>query len=144
MHYGIDKKTNTLVMKLDKGDMVMASIKKMLKETGIKHGIVLQGIGMLKDFEIGFYDGTSHKTTCYPNPCELVSMTGSIAQFEGEVNIHLHGAFADDTGAMIGGHLVDGEVGAIVEMTILITEGLALKRKHNPKTGLNELDITLT
>ncbi len=141
MQYGIEEHGKIMIIKLDKGEWLMESLTKILKEQKIRYGLVLQGIGMLKTCELGYYDGTSHRTKAVTTPYELLSLGGTVAQYEDDYSIHLHVSLGSEDSSVIGGHLKDGEVGVVAEIIIFVLDGLALERKLNPDSNLAELDI---
>ena len=141
MHYGIEEKGRIMVVKLDKGEMLLEALTEALKDAGVKHALVLQGIGMLEGFGLGFFDGEKHVTKIFEEPYELISLGGTVAQVEGEYSIHLHASLGAGDNTVIGGHLTDGRIGAIAEIMLKVLDELKLSRKHNPKTNLAELDI---
>jgi predicted DNA-binding protein with PD1-like motif len=141
MQYGVEEKAETLIIKLDKGEWLMESLTKILTEQDIKHGLVLQGIGMLDDIEIGFYDGQSHRTRTINAPHELITLGGTVAQYEGDYSIHLHVSLGATNGNVVGGHLKDGKVAVVAEIIIQILDDVVLARKLNTDSNLAELDI---
>ena len=48
----------------------------MAQEENIKAGMIVSGIGMLKDPEIGYYTGTGYEQRKLEGVYELVSITG--------------------------------------------------------------------
>ena len=117
---------------------------KAFKEQEIEQALIIQGIGMLVSFEIGYYDGKTHNTRTFTQPFELISLGGSLAMLNGERSLHLHASLAGDNNTVVGGHLVDGKIAAIAEITIYVLDNLKLERKSNPDSGLDELTIKIT
>jgi predicted DNA-binding protein with PD1-like motif len=96
---------------------------------------------MLKTCELGYYDGTEHRTKAVTTPHELLSLGGTVAQYQDDYSIHLHTTLGGEDGNSIGGHLKDGEVGVVAEIFILVLDETILSRKLNPESNLAELDI---
>ena len=129
-----------VALKLDHDEDFYECLNKAIVDFQIKSGYILMGIGMLKDSEIGFFDGTKYLTKHLAEPHELVSMQGSISTKD-EVIIHIHCNLAGPDHKLIGGHLNKGTVNVINEIFIKKVEEIELGRTLNPSTGLKELYI---
>ena len=64
----------------------------VLKKENIVSAVVLSGIGMLKDFEIGYFNTETkqYETALFEKPCELISLSGNITLKDNEIFPHLH------------------------------------------------------
>ncbi|TET91568.1 MAG: DUF296 domain-containing protein [Methanomassiliicoccales archaeon] len=132
---------NLIIAKLDDGENLFESLKEIIEKHGIKNGLVLSGIGMLRNFVLGYYDGSEYQKKEFKDPCELLSLQGSITT-KGETVIHLHTSLADESRNVIGGHLFEAEVCSLNELVIRRLDDVVLSRKLNPATGLKELQIS--
>ena len=132
---------NLIIAKLDDGENLFESLKEIIEKHGIKSGLVLSGIGMLRNFVLGYYDGSEYQKKEFKDPCELLSLHGSITT-EGKIVIHLHTSLADESRNVVGGHLFEAEVCSLNELVIRKLDDIVLSRKSNPVTGLKELDIS--
>jgi predicted DNA-binding protein with PD1-like motif len=122
----------TIVVRLDQGDDVLASISEAIKANRIEDGYVASGIGTLDNcvmhmitttgYPAGEYFGEWHGV-----PLELVSISGIIA----DGLPHLHMVISDKDKA-VAGHLEPGcsilYLGEVVVQEVL---GQSLKRKKN-------------
>jgi predicted DNA-binding protein with PD1-like motif len=108
----------------------------------LKSGIVVFGIGMIKDFELGYYNGNEYEFTAFEEPAELVAMHGTIATVDGRPSIHLHVGVATNDLTMKGGHLNKATVNGMVEMGIIKLTDVEFKRWKNDATGFTELLIS--
>jgi predicted DNA-binding protein with PD1-like motif len=135
----------TVVIRLHEGEEFFPTLRSALEEVDLKHGVILTGVGMLKDFEVGWFE---HATSGYrkrefPTPHELVAMSGTIAEAEGmepSVMPHVHVALAGPDFTLVGGHLWKATVTVLNEIAIRrVDRGMV--RRHNPATGLMELDL---
>ena len=135
----------TVVIRLHEGEDLFPTLRAALEEVGLEHGVILTGVGMLKDFELGWFD---HSTMGYnkrefSTPHELVAMSGTVAVAEGmepSVMPHVHVAMAGPDLALVGGHLWKATVTVLNEISIRRVDA-AMVRRHNPATGLMELDL---
>ena len=129
---------NFVLAKLEDGEKVMPTLLDVIEEEEIFSGIILSGIGMLRDFNLNYFDGKKYVERQYMKPLELVALHGSIAV---DSSVHLHAALADKDHKMVGGHLSAGVVNNLVELTIFKLENRHIERKLNPKTGLSEFHL---
>ncbi len=130
-----------IVVKLDNGEDVFKSLEIVIEKHGIDSALILSGIGMLKDFEIGYYNGKNYIIERFIDPMELLSMHGSIARGK-ENRIHIHVGLANNEHKMYGGHLMSAKVCILNEIVILRMNEMDLTRKLNPKSGLMELEVS--
>lgn len=96
------------VIRLDKDDMLMESIEKVIEEKGIRNAVVVSGIGTLSDARIHMVTTTGYPAVeTYPewkdDPIELCSIAGIIA----DGKPHLHMVFSDSKGTY-SGHVEHG------------------------------------
>ncbi len=144
MQHGIED--DLVVLKLTNNENVFTCLEHAVDMYDIRSGIIISGIGMIKDFELGYFDPEGYKTKDFPEPHELLSMNGSIAFVKDEdpkerLIPHVHCSVADREHHCWGGHLHGASVNIINEITILRLTKLNLTRIKNKTTGLYELDI---
>ncbi len=131
---------NAVMVKLSDGEDVFASLERVCRERGIESGTVQWGIGMLRDFEIGYFGPKGYEKEVYPDPHELVAMHGSIA-LGSEPKFHLHVAVAGRDHGVVGGHLFRAKACVVNEIRLERFGTIRLSRRTNPKTTLNELHV---
>ncbi len=100
--------------------------------------IVLCGIGMLRDVELGYWNGEIYEKHTIAEPVELVSLQGSIAVAENGPIVHVHACVAGRDGSTSGGHLFAGTVHNAAEIAVGLPEGIVLERERE-ETGLTGL-----
>ena len=127
-----------VLAKLDDGEDLFPAIRGIATHHGFDSGMVLWGIGMLRDAEVGFFNGTSYERETYREPQELLAMHGSIAA-DAEVPLHLHVALAGRDHRVVGGHLFRARVAVLNEIAIRPFREIRLTRALNPRSGLREL-----
>jgi predicted DNA-binding protein with PD1-like motif len=132
---------NMIVAKLDEGQNLFSALGKIMMKHGAESAVILSGIGMLKDFEIGYYDGGKYITKHFGEPMELLSMHGSIAASD-ESSVHIHVSLANEGHNVIGGHLMKAKVCVLNEIVLMKLDRIELGRRLNEKSGLNELSVT--
>lgn len=131
---------NIILIRLDPGDEILASLKQICAHEGVTLGAV-QGIGAVNRTVLGLFDPTAkqyHANTFEEN-LEIVSLTGNVTAMDGEVYLHLHMAVSDLQGRVFGGHLSEAMVSVTAEIIITRVEG-AVNRKFNEEIGINLLE----
>lgn len=134
-----DIEKNYIVAKLEKGESVGESTSRILEDYGIYSGLVQFAIGMIRDLEIGYWNGKEYERATLPEPGEVVSFHGSIAG--NEPRLHIHVSVATNDHSVKGGHFFSGLADPVLEVHILKLEEIVLKRELNEKSGLRELMI---
>jgi predicted DNA-binding protein with PD1-like motif len=129
-----------VVAKLSKGENLFAALREIIAKHDIVSGLVMSGIGMLENVELGYYSGGERTPKRFKRPRELLALHGSITTGE-ETVIHLHCALSDEKYEVIGGHLIDAQVAVVAELTIARLKKMKLGRELNPATGLKELSV---
>jgi predicted DNA-binding protein with PD1-like motif len=131
---------DVIIVKLEDGEDVHSSLIEVSKKYGVKNGWVLGGVGILREFTLGYFAGKEYIKKYFDKPHELLSLSGSIT-IEAEVPIHLHCSVSNDQFDAFGGHLFKGTVNVLNEILIKKFTTIELGRRLNPKTGYFELDI---
>ena len=124
------KEGNLIVFRFEDGKDVIESLKRVAKEHQIRSGVILSGIGMLRDFEISFYsrEKMNYVTHKFNEPVELLSFSGNISIRNGETFFHLHVALAREDNSAIGGHLKNATVHNTIEGVIMKLSQIKLTR----------------
>jgi uncharacterized protein len=136
------KITNGYVVRLEKGEELISSISQLAEKEKIPGGFLL-GLGAVKDATLGYYDVEKKEyiKKTFEAKFELSSLVGDIFFLEGKPGVHAHATLSDPNFNIIGGHLFSALATATVELFIYLTDGV-LKRKLDPKIGLNLLDLS--
>lgn len=128
---------NTWTVRLDLGEEIIAQLKKLCEDEGIRLGRV-EAIGATDRTVIGVYD--LEKKEYYPEEInefmEITSLNGNITTMEGKPYIHLHATLADQHHAVHGGHVLEMYVGATCELFITVPEG-EITRTRDETLGIN-------
>jgi predicted DNA-binding protein with PD1-like motif len=132
---------NIIVIKLDNGENLFEALGVVIEKHKITSGLILSGIGMLKDLEIGYYNGQNYIYETFVDPMELLSMHGSIANGD-ESKLHIHVSLASSEHMVYGGHLNRARVCVLNEIVILRLNEITVARRLNEKSGLLELEIS--
>lgn len=130
----------TVVVKLSDGEDVFAGLEAAARKHGIESGAIHWGIGMLQDFEIGFFGPQGYEKHAFSGRHELIAFHGSVAMAS-EPKFHIHVAVGQRDHSVVGGHLFRAKACVVNEICLERFDAIRLSRKANPKTGLNELEI---
>lgn len=129
-----------VIAKLDDGDDLLAKIEALAADHGIENGMVMWGIGMVRDFEIGYFNGTEYERSESSGPMELLALHGSYGA-NTDPRLHVHVAAAGRDHRVIGGHLFRATVAVLNELSLRRLAHTDLSRVLNPRSGLKELRV---
>jgi len=122
----IARKGSILALRLEHGEDVLASIDEAVKEERSTM-FIFAGLGMVTEFELGYFDNGMYVTRSFPEPHELVSMQGSVA-VHGQPRVHPHVCVASREHVAFGGHLLRGKVWMSNEIVLVRMEGQESRR----------------
>ncbi len=133
-----------VVVRLHDGEDFVPTLVQALERVNLHHGVVVTGVGMLRDFELGYFDrpAKTYRKRTFEVPHELLSLNGTVALAEPDAKVmpHLHASLAGPDHAVVGGHLFKATACVLNEVSIL-RMGKAMQRRLNPDTGLMELTL---
>lgn len=115
-----------LWLRLDKGDLMLESIRDFARENNVRDGAVLTAVGGIEECRFHGVNGTM---TEVKEAVELLNLNGLIADSEP----HLHVVVSNKAKGAFGGHLEDGcKVLSQVEITLAKFAGPPITRKPAP------------
>ncbi len=129
---------DTYVIRLDRGDEIIASITEFCKKEQVRLG-TLEGLGAADHAVIGLYnvgERQYHKTELN-GPMEITSLIGNITTKDGEVYLHLHINLCDEAMAVRGGHLNECRISATSEIIVRKINGQVERLHDTEVSGLN-------
>lgn len=121
-------------LRLKPGQDPRAELLRFARARGLRAGFVASAIGSVTraSLRLANQPGTSAREGHF----EIVSLGGTLTRD----GAHLHASFADSTGAVFGGHLVDGSaVYTTAEIVIGELSNAAFERETDPTYGYREL-----
>ncbi len=124
---------------LEKDEKVAANLVKVAGAHDIEGGWV-QGLGSLRDIEIGWYDVAkrSYLRRRFEEDMELTGLSGNIAMVGPERVLHAHASVSGPELISFSGHLFEARVAASAEF-LLQDLGVRLERTEAASTGLKLL-----
>ncbi len=128
---------NTYVLRVNKGEEIVSKIKELCEKEDIKLAEIT-GLGASNLVEIGLFNVNTkeYKTNTFEGMFEITSLVGNATTKDGNVYLHLHINFSDDSNNVKGGHLVRCNVSATSEIIINKIDGI-VERNLNEEIGLN-------
>ncbi|WZL74384.1 DNA-binding protein [Clostridiaceae bacterium 35-E11] len=125
------------VVRLDKGEEVVSTLKQFCEDNKIKLGTI-QGIGATNQATVGLFHTQTkeYHTQKLMGDHEITNLTGNISTKDGEVYLHIHINLANTDYHTFGGHLSEALVSATCELMIDVIEG-EVERAFNDEVGLN-------
>ena len=124
----------TLCCRLHRGNDLLLSLQKLAQENQIEAGIVLCGVGCVSRARLRDASGVTVRTI--NEPCEIVSMTGTVSANR----CHVHVALSREDLSTIGGHLVEGcIVNTTCELVIGVLSGWRFGVEQDEQTGYDEI-----
>lgn len=129
------------MVRIEDGDDLFGALTGFAKQHGIRAASVVEGIGMLKTAEVGYWNGREYSPHAIGAPHELIAMHGSIAEADGSPSLHLHVALGGPDHSVVGGHLLRATVGVLVEAYVRSFPGRRFGRPMDESFGLRRLDL---
>ena len=125
------------VIRLEKGEEIVSSIKDLCVKENIKLGS-LSGIGAVNKVTAGLFKTGEKKyvSRTYEEDMEIVSLGGNVSRMNGETYLHFHISVANEAGEVRGGHLTEAYISATGELVLTEIEG-TVDREYSGGIGLN-------
>ena len=132
---------NQYVIRLDRGEEIVESLKKIADKENIKLAY-LTGIGVVGKVTAGVFDTKEKvfKGHTWEGDLEVVSIGGNINTMNGETYVHFHISAADEQGNVFGGHLQEAVISGTGELVLTEIDG-TVDRKFDEEIGLNLFDF---
>ncbi|HYS70942.1 MAG TPA: DUF296 domain-containing protein [Thermoplasmata archaeon] len=129
-----------VLAKLDDGEDLLKSIDKLATEHRLENAMVMWAIGMVRDVEVGYFNGKDYEKATYAEPLELLSLHGTYAG-KADPKIHVHLSAAARDRRMVGGHVFRATVSTLSELCLWRLWRTRLDRVLHPRSGLKELTL---
>ena len=130
---------NVVVAKFVEGEII-ENLKKLMVEMKAKAAVIVNGVGMLEEAIIGYFNGEEYITEKIDEAAELVSLQGNIGMDGDDYTIHAHVALARSDHRLMGGHLLGGRVKVVNEIVLYILDEVKIRRVKRGKLMEMELD----
>ncbi len=135
----VARNRDSLVLRLDHGDDILDSIGQSVEAERSTMSIVA-GLGMISEFELGYFDEGKYIKAYFEEVHELLSVQGSVAS-EGNPRIHVHATVANRSHKAYGGHLLRGKAWMSNEIFMIRIDGLHSVREVDPEKRVGILRL---
>lgn len=127
---------NQFACRLAPGTDLKSSLLAFVKEKHIQAAWIVTCVGSLSQFHLRFANQQNGKLET--GHFEIVSLVGTV----GKDGCHLHIGLSNESGTMLGGHLLEGcIIYTTAELVIGINEEFSFRRELDKETGFRELKI---
>ena len=124
----------TVCKRLRRGDDLLKSIQALAAEHAVEAGVVLSAVGCISSGVVRDAGGVHFKAI--DEPCEIVSLNGTVSQ----ARCHLHIALSREDLTTVGGHLVEGcIINTTCELVIGVLDGWRYGVEQDGETSYDEL-----
>jgi predicted DNA-binding protein with PD1-like motif len=129
------------IVRLEAGEPIVATLETFLHSQRAEFASITAA-GAVESIRLSYWDPDkrTYQSRDFPEQLEVVSFEGNGSLKDGKPFLHLHGVFGRRDFTTIGGHIVEGRVNPTLEVW-LRTETVAVRRVHDPATGLELLDL---
>jgi predicted DNA-binding protein with PD1-like motif len=129
------------MLRLATGERLPDVLSDFARAHEVRAAAVGMGIGQLSEAKVAFWNGSEYDPRSVSTPVELVGLSGSIAESDGEPSIHLHAVLGTADHGAVSGHLLSGTVGLLVEMLVETFPGRRFGRPFDESAGVRRLDL---
>jgi len=126
-----------VMLRLENGEDILESVICAAEDERSTLAVTT-GLGMIADFELGFFDRGTYIRKSFDAPHELLCLQGSISS-EGDSRVHIHATVADKEHRAFGGHLLRGKVWMSNEILLTKLDGARSKRTVDPELKVGVL-----
>ena len=125
--------SDMVCIRLERGADLREEIEKAAADNGFRCGAILNAVGCVSKAKLRCADG---KTVVeIDEPCEIVSVTGTVS----EQRCHVHISLAKADLSVVGGHLAYGcIVNTTCELMLVKANGWRAVEEYDENTGYNE------
>ncbi len=136
------KNNNKYIIRLEKGEEVMKTLKSFCEDNNILAGS-LTGIGATNDVSIKGFDTKKNEYVSKrmnEESYEIISLNGNISRLDDKPFLHVHIALSDSSYNTFGGHLESAVISVTCEIIIDVIDE-PITRKLDDEFKLNLLNF---
>lgn len=129
------------ILRLEKGDELIASLAEFMKEHDIGSGTVT-GLGAVDRARLGVYllKEQDYSAREFKGDLEVVGLTGTLSWYDGEPFPHVHLMLIDRDFQATGGHCFEAHVSATIELVVRTYED-RIERRRDESIGLHLMEF---
>jgi predicted DNA-binding protein with PD1-like motif len=136
-----DQGEKTYALIFDRGDEFKSLLTEFAKSAGLGASR-FTAVGAFERATLGYFDWEKKDYIKLPidEQVEVLALTGDIALYEGEPQVHAHVVVGQRDGTTRGGHVLEAFVRPTLE--VILDEAPAhLQKRHDPESGLALIDM---
>jgi uncharacterized protein len=136
------KQGSGFVLRLEQGDDILMTLKQFAEAKRVRAAF-FEGIGSLYKARLGHYDFKDTKTYKYETfeeDLEILSLSGNVSIMNQKALPHAHATLGRRDFSVIGGHLEEGSLANMVELSLAKLPG-KLEKARDSSIGLNLLQL---
>lgn len=124
----------TICCRLHRGDDLLLSLQHLAREHDLRAAVVLSGVGCVLRARVRDAGGVDIRDI--DEPCEIVSLTGTVSV----ERCHVHIALSREDLTTLGGHLVEGcIINTTCELVLLELPDWRYGVEQDDETGYDEI-----
>lgn len=124
----------TVCRRLHRGEDLLCAVRALAQEHHLQSAVVLSTVGCVSRARLRDASGVTVRTI--DEPCEIVSLTGTIS----ETRIHLHISLSREDMTTLGGHLMEGcIINTTCELVLGELENWRFGVEQDSGTGYDEI-----
>ena len=124
----------TLCIRLRRGDDLLAGIRSVAVRENLTAAVVLSAVGCVSRACVRDAGGVKFREI--PEPCEIVSLNGTVSRGR----CHLHIGLSKEDLSTVGGHLAEGcIVNTACERVLGLLDGGRFGTEQDAQTGYDEI-----
>lgn len=124
----------TICKRLHRGDDLLLSIRHIAESEQLAAAVVLSAVGCITHGRVRDASGVTLQDI--PEPCEIVSLNGTVSKNR----CHLHIALSKQDLSTVGGHLVEGcIINTTCELVLGVLDTWRIGVEFDEETGYDEL-----
>ena len=124
----------TLCCRLHRGDDLLLSLQKLARETHLDAAVILCGVGCVSRARLRDASGVTIREI--REPCEIVSITGTVSA----ARCHVHVSLSREDLTTLGGHLAEGcIVNTTCELVVGVLDDWRFGVEQDAQTGYDEI-----
>lgn len=139
MSMQMQKEGPEIFAKIEKGEDILKVLTEIVENNEMKTAEIIWSIGMIRNLQVGYFNGKEYEKETFEKSLEVVSFHGSVA--ENEPRFHIHSSCAGQNHGVVGGHFFGGVADPLLEVRIRKFEKISARREENPASGLKELKL---
>ena len=120
--------------RLRRGDDLLLELKKLAQEEKMELAVILSAVGCVTRARLRDASGVTVREI--NEPCEIVSVTGTVSN----KRCHVHIALSKEDLSTVGGHLMEGcLINTTCELVLAAVEGWRCGVEQDEETGYDEI-----